>query len=602
MKIIIPFIALLSSTAFCQSVDLSTALDSCHCTGSVVIKNTSTGDIYTNNAKQAKILHKPGGSLNMITALYALENNLITNKDELKSAFQSSNSNYFITLSDQIKKKDFVTCLEQENYGEGKYKKMADEFDPEKSGLSISTTDQAEFITNFLNTETGFTDDARETFKVLFQSEETKDYTLSLVKSHLMHNGQLDQWIVGWIWQNNNYYAISAHLTFTNHYDDLPMLGPDQVIHQSLRMLNLYDAPEQKRVADSIAAVKADTNYTLKTFYSNNPNLDTRVNEIIGKMTNAQIAGQMIIPAAGRWGNSSHDIEKAIKSGKIGGLLLLKGEKEEFKGLVRKYNKMSQESGNFPLMYSADAEPSLFNSKIKNTSPVSNTNTLTSVAKSKDAAVLINKELNEIGIQYNYAPDCDLGINKAIIGNRSYGNDTKTIAKLSGAFINQSTKDQIVTTAKHFPGHGLVVGDSHLNLVVIDGEMKELDTYKRLIADSVLSIMVGHIAVKNNSTYSTDGMPASCSPKIVTDLLRKELGFSGLIITDGMGMGALKSLDNASLLAASAGCDLILMPTDILGLHRDILTKINSDEKFRKQAIESVKRILRLKICLGIMK
>ena len=95
---------------------------------------------------------------------------------------------------------------------------------------------------------------------------------------------------------------------------------------------------------------------------------------------------------------------------------------------------------------------------------------------------------------------------------------------------------------KHFPGHGRVAGDTHKKLVYIDGELTELGLYPPMIEAGVLSIMVGHIAVENNDKYSTDGAPATLSPTIVNDLLRDELGFKGIIITDAMNMGAVAEI------------------------------------------------------------
>jgi len=147
----------------------------------------------------------------------------------------------------------------------------------------------------------------------------------------------------------------------------------------------------------------------------------------------------------------------------------------------------------------------------------------------------------------------------------------------------------------------LVSGDSHNQLVAIDGEMQELDNYKPLIKNGVISIMVGHIAVLNNEKYNTDGLPSSCSRKIVTDLLKNELNFKGIVITDAMNMGALKKIDNASLKAVEAGCDMILMEPDEIKLFDAIYQKYMNDDAFKKQVDQSVKKIIRLKICLNII-
>ena len=195
----------------------------------------------------------------------------------------------------------------------------------------------------------------------------------------------------------------------------------------------------------------------------------------------------------------------------------------------------------------------------------------------------------------------DLSPDNIVIRNRSFSADPDSVGLLAGAFIQATQEMGIVATAKHFPGHGLVKGDTHSQLVYIDGEMKETGVYPSLIRNGLLSIMVGHIAVKDNSEYDTDGLPASCAKNIVTGLLKNKLGFRGLVVTDAMNMGALKSIDHAGLKAAMAGCDMILMPPQEQALTNDILAEMHKNPAFKSQVEQSVKKIIRLKVCLGLL-
>ncbi len=113
--------------------------------------------------------------------------------------------------------------------------------------------------------------------------------------------------------------------------------------------------------------------------------------------------------------------------------------------------------------------------------------------------------------------------------------------------------------------------------------------------------MVGHLAVKNNAKYNTFGAPATTSKVILQGLLRDSLGFKGLIITDAMGMGGVVNIPDADVKAIAAGCDIILMPKDAEKAHQAILKKYNSDESFKQGVNESVKRVIRMKICLGLI-
>jgi beta-N-acetylhexosaminidase len=128
-----------------------------------------------------------------------------------------------------------------------------------------------------------------------------------------------------------------------------------------------------------------------------------------------------------------------------------------------------------------------------------------------------------------------------------------------------------------------------------------VNNYKSLIENGVISIMVGHISVVNNTKYETQGLPSSCSKVIVTDLLKKGLGFKGIVITDAMNMGALRSIENASLKAVEAGCDMILMEPNETKLLEDIYYKYKENKAFQNQIDQSVKKILRLKICLNLI-
>jgi beta-N-acetylhexosaminidase len=187
------------------------------------------------------------------------------------------------------------------------------------------------------------------------------------------------------------------------------------------------------------------------------------------------------------------------------------------------------------------------------------------------------------------------------VNNRSFGISMDTVIPFSKVFVRETQKNGIVATAKHFPGHGFVVGDSHEKLLFIDGEMKEVANYTPMIEAGVISIMVGHIAVKNNAKYNTGGLPSTCSRAIVTDLLKTEMKFKGIVVTDAMNMGGVIAVKNSGLKAAMAGCDMLLMPVKEQSDLFDIVTKMNEDRAFKAQVYESVKKIIKLKICLGLV-
>ncbi len=340
--------------------------------------------------------------------------------------------------------------------------------------------------------------------------------------------------------------------------------------------------------------------WTLQDFFVYDAELEQKIDEYFDALSDTAKIGQMIIPAAGGRGKPMKHINSLIRKNYIGGVLLLNGTKDGFTSMVENFNQLNFDHGGLPLIYSADAEPSLIGYKIKGCMPVKKANLMISRAEVRKFALSICKDLKDIGINYNYAPVVDMSPNEAIT-YRAFGNNADTAQIWSRIFIEETQKNRIVATAKHFPGHGYVVGDTHKKLVYIDGEMKEVANYDPLIKAGVLSIMVAHIAIKNNEAYNTKDLPSSCSRKIVTDLLKREMNFKGLVVTDAMNMGGVSSIPNCELKAAQAGCDLILMPIDEEKALKDILGQVNTDEDFKRQVYASVRKIIRLKICLGLM-
>jgi beta-N-acetylhexosaminidase len=324
---------------------------------------------------------------------------------------------------------------------------------------------------------------------------------------------------------------------------------------------------------------------------------EAKINAVLQSLTEEEKVAQMLVTATGKLGKPQKDVVEIVKKHKIGGVLLLNGSKTEFKQYVKELNAVTT----IPLLYSADAEPSLINLKIKGTKAIKATSFIKDTSECRQITLDICNELAEIGVFHNFAPVCDISTKNEAIGNRSFGNDTTRVMEMCEVFINTSRSKGIMATAKHFPGHGYVKGDTHKKLVYIDGELKELGVYKYLIARDVPSIMVGHIAVRNNDRYDTQGLPATCSRVIVTDLLRKELGFEGIIITDAMNMGGVQQVPNASLEAIKAGCDMILMPENEEKLIKDVVKLMQEDENFKEQVHASVKRILRYKVALGLL-
>lgn len=341
---------------------------------------------------------------------------------------------------------------------------------------------------------------------------------------------------------------------------------------------------------------------SLQDFYEYDPIIEHQVDQVFQSLNDTTRVAQMIVTSAGELGKPESVVLKLAQENNIGGIVFLKGTKENHKRMIDSLNTISVAQNQLPLLYSIDAEPSLFNGRLKGTAALMNTIDIKTVAQADSIARIINNELLDIGFRQNFAPVADISPQNEAIKNRSFGDDKAQVIALSKQFIETTQEQGIIATAKHFPGHGLVKGDTHKKSVYIDGELQELDVYPPLIKAGVLSIMMAHITITNNEKYNTNGLPASCSRNIVTDLLKDELGFKGLIITDALNiMKAVTIIDNAPLLASKAGNDMLLMPNDEVGTIHSILNEMNTDPAYKEQVYQSVKKIIRLKIFLGLM-
>lgn len=334
-------------------------------------------------------------------------------------------------------------------------------------------------------------------------------------------------------------------------------------------------------------------------FYAKNPALDQRVNDIYNAMSNKERAAQMIMIASGETMGYKYDtyVVPNVKNGYAANVLFLKGTSTAFQRQAKAIDEMI--GGTLKPLYACDCEPSLLHYKITDKPKMNATSKLLTAEDIKNSVDSINKVMDEIGIQINFAPVTDIAKNKSIINNRSFGSNADSIALLNDYFIQYTQKDKKAATIKHFPGHGAVVGDTHKQSVYINGAMTELNTFQQVIDKSnPIFVMVGHISIKNNPDgYNTENArPASTSRNLVTNLLKKDMKFKGLVTTDAMNMAASASMPNADFEAVKAGVDLILMPLNPKDLHAKIQKEFDHQTALSKELEQSVKKIIRLKL------
>lgn len=214
------------------------------------------------------------------------------------------------------------------------------------------------------------------------------------------------------------------------------------------------------------------------------------------------------------------------------------------------------------------------------------------------AADALAMELRGLGFTWVFAPvaDVTIGAGDPTIGSRSPSTDPATAALAVAAAVAGYDRAGVVSTPKHFPGHGAVGVDSHVALPELDVSMAELaDRDLRPFAKAVLheapSIMVSHVAVD----AVAPGVPASLAPETY-DLLREELGFEGVAITDSLGMGAVAGREEPAVSALAAGADLLLMPADTARTHRTLTRAIEEGRLSRERVEEAASRVVAVQL------
>ncbi len=227
-------------------------------------------------------------------------------------------------------------------------------------------------------------------------------------------------------------------------------------------------------------------------------------------------------------------------------------------------------------------------------------------AEAKTIAETIGNYLRDLGFNLDFAPDADVANNPEsdTMKRRSFGADPQLVASMVQAQVEGFLDSGILCCAKHFPGIGAAVGDSHdgsisTNATIDEMMQVELVPFKAAIDAGVPMIMVGHLLTPN---ATDNGLPASLSPDIVTGLLRDKLGFKGIVITDALEMGAIEPSFESSevgVVALQAGVDMILMPQDFQAAYQGILDALSRGDISEERVDQSLTRILRVKLNMG---
>ncbi len=341
------------------------------------------------------------------------------------------------------------------------------------------------------------------------------------------------------------------------------------------------------------------------------------LNQKIANMTVEQKVGQLFFCAFRRDDRNipitvwNENVEKTIQQYHIGGVVLV-GEnidtEQQTKQLIAEYRSHCD----IPLLIGVDEEGgrvSRLHSSgklqvvdIPSAGEIGESND-TNVAY--EAGKTIGNELKELGFDVDFAPVADVNTNEqnTVIGDRAYSSDAQIAAEMVVAFIKGLNENGISACAKHFPGHGDTIEDSHNGIAVAYHTLEEMEKtewlpFQKAIQQNVDFIMAGHITTPN---ATTDGLPASLSYEMLTEQLRNKLQFEGIIITDALDMGAVIKYNqqDTSLMAIKAGADMVLMPFELEKSYNAVCNAVKEGNLSEQELNEKVKRILSLKYDKG---
>jgi beta-N-acetylhexosaminidase len=292
----------------------------------------------------------------------------------------------------------------------------------------------------------------------------------------------------------------------------------------------------------------------------------------------------------------------------VDGPFLLRSEPYEAAELLNRLQSQSK----LPLLFAADFERGV-SIRLMGTTVFPHAMAFGGDGKIEDAETfgrITGEEARAIGIHWNFFPDADVNSNPTnpIINTRSFGEDPSQVGDLVAAYIKGAHEAGMLVTAKHFPGHGDTATDSHLGVASVTVDRARLDSvelppFRGAIEAGVDSVMVAHVTVP-----ALDPDPnhvATISTAVVSDLLQKQLGFNGIVVTDALDMAGLTHLfmndiGRAAVEAFKAGSDLLLIPADLGASYNAMVQAVRSGEISQKRLDRSVLKILKAKASLNL--
>lgn len=336
--------------------------------------------------------------------------------------------------------------------------------------------------------------------------------------------------------------------------------------------------------------------------------IEESVQQTLASLSLAEKAGQLFVSwsLSRKDGDNHEKMLRWVEDVGLGGVILSLGTTGDAAALIPKL----QAKAKVPLLLASDFEGGVW-WRLKGATELGN-QMLVGASRSEDLAEAMGRvtgrEAKALGFHWVFAPVLDVNSNpdNPIINVRSFGEDPELVGQFGRAFARGVRESGVLSCGKHFPGHGDVDSDSHLALPTVPGDRErlmrvELAPFRAAARDGLESVMTGHLAVPGLG--EDPKVPATLSRKILHDVLREQLGFTGLVVTDALDMGGVKNAlppGEVAVRALLAGADVLLMPPDPLLARQAVIDAVNGGRVPMARLDDAVRRILEAKHKVGL--
>lgn len=369
----------------------------------------------------------------------------------------------------------------------------------------------------------------------------------------------------------------------------------------------------------ALSCIGCGTTHNTDSTSQNIPDKTDKVQQIVDSMSLEEKVAQLFLvqPEAivdiGTATAAGDATKQAINKTPVGGFVYFSDNlqsEQQVQDMLRNVQKYSEDRIGLPAFLSVDEEggtvarvASTGRFDVTDVGDMEKIGASGDVQQARQAGETIGSYLSELGFNLDFAPDADVLTNpdNTVVKKRSFGNDPRVVSDMSLAVAQGLAQHQVYSVYKHFPGHGATAGDTHQGYAYTDKTLDELKQselipFENAIQNNAAFIMAAHISAPR---VTGDDTPASLSKTMITDILRGQMGYDGIVVTDAMNMGAVTeqyTSAQAAVKALQAGADLVLMPEDFQEAYQGVLDAVKDGTLTEQRINESVTRIVKVKV------